>query len=36
MKDYSKVKLQIIKMNSDIITSSREDEQGMYDLDIFF
>lgn len=36
MKDYRKVELQIIKINSDVITSSGEDEQGMYDLDIFF
>ena len=35
MKEYRKVELRIIKIDLDIIMSSGEDEQGMYDADIF-
>ncbi len=36
MKDYREVEIQIIKIDSDIIMSSGgEDEQGMYERDIF-
>lgn len=35
MKDYREVELKIIKIDSDIIMNSGEDEQGMYESDIF-
>ena len=37
MKDYCEVEIQIIEIDVDIIMSScNEDEQGMFESDIFF
>ena len=35
MKNYREVEMQIIKIDADIIMNSGEDEQGMWETDIF-